>query len=218
MRIESTIHNSRQEREENTLPQYNTARKKINLPGYGRSIQQMIDYCKQIEDRSERTRCACSIINSMDAIRPAGENKHILWDHLYYLAGYDIDIDFPDGYTPERLEDIISSPEAIDYPEKNISWRHYGSYIHTLIEKAVEEQDEKARNTFAVEIANQMKRCYVIFNKETVADVKIFDDLKELSGNKLSVPPGTTLIDAKTALEQHAEMNKPEPKKKKKKK
>lgn len=49
---------------------YNTQLKKLVLPEYGRNIQQMVDYCKTIEDREERNRCARTIIDTMGNLFP----------------------------------------------------------------------------------------------------------------------------------------------------
>ena len=38
--------------------EYNTQKKKLLLPEYGRNIQKMVDYLLTIEDREERTRAA----------------------------------------------------------------------------------------------------------------------------------------------------------------
>ena len=38
--------------------QYNTQQKRMPLPEYGRSIQNMVDHALTIEDRAERQRCA----------------------------------------------------------------------------------------------------------------------------------------------------------------
>ena len=37
--------------------QYNTQQKRMPLPEYGRSIQNMVDYALTIQDRAERQRC-----------------------------------------------------------------------------------------------------------------------------------------------------------------
>lgn len=42
--------------------QYNTQQKRMPLPEYGRSIQNMVDHALTIEDRAERQRCANTII------------------------------------------------------------------------------------------------------------------------------------------------------------
>ena len=51
--------------------QYNTQQKRMPLPEYGRSIQNMVDHALTIEDRSERQRCANTIINIMGIILPS---------------------------------------------------------------------------------------------------------------------------------------------------
>ena len=43
--------------------QYNTQQKRMPLPEYGRSIQNMVDHALTIEDRSERQRCANTILS-----------------------------------------------------------------------------------------------------------------------------------------------------------
>ena len=48
--------------------EYNTQRKKLPLPEYGRSVQNMVDYALTIEDRAERQRCARTIIGIMGSM------------------------------------------------------------------------------------------------------------------------------------------------------
>lgn len=50
--------------------QYNTQQKRMPLPEYGRSIQSMVDFALTIQDRSERQRCANTIINIMGNMFP----------------------------------------------------------------------------------------------------------------------------------------------------
>ena len=50
--------------------QYNTQQKRMPLPEYGRSIQNMVDYALTIQDRAERQRCANTIINIMGICSP----------------------------------------------------------------------------------------------------------------------------------------------------
>ena len=78
---------------------YNTHRPRLILPEYGRAIQRMVDHCITIPDREERTRCAYSIISAMARIQPKVKEqedwKQILWDHLAYMSGFKLDIDYP---------------------------------------------------------------------------------------------------------------------------
>ena len=49
---------------------YNSQQKKLVLPEYGRNVQQMVDYCVEIPDREERTRCAYTIVQIMGNLFP----------------------------------------------------------------------------------------------------------------------------------------------------
>ena len=76
---------------------YNTQRKRMELPEYGRNVQKMIDHIKTIEDRDERNRAARTIIQIMGNLNPnlrdGGDIKHKLWDHLTIISGFELDID-----------------------------------------------------------------------------------------------------------------------------
>ncbi len=61
---------------------YNTQRKRMALPEYGRNVQKMVDHIKTIEDRAERNRAAKTIISIMGNLNPhlrdVGDFKHKL--------------------------------------------------------------------------------------------------------------------------------------------
>ena len=169
--------------------QYNTQQKKMALPEYGRSIQNMVDYAVTIQDRAERQRCANTIINVMGNmfphLRDVPEFKHKLWDHLAIMSDFKLDIDYP--YEIIRKDNLVTKPEPIPYPNTQIRYRHYGRTMEVLIKKACElpEGDEK-RNLVAL-ICNHLKKDYMTWNKDTVDDRKIADDLAELSDGKLQM-------------------------------
>lgn len=159
------------------------------LPEYGRSIQNMVDYALTIEDRAERQRCANTIINIMGGmfphLRDVPDFKHKLWDHLAIMADFKLDIDYP--FEIIQQSNLETKPESIPYNSTHIRYRHYGRTLEVLIKKACElpEGDEK-QNLIAL-ICNQMKKDYMAWNKDTVEDQKIADDLAELSGGKLKM-------------------------------
>ncbi|MBO4984661.1 MAG: DUF4290 domain-containing protein [Bacteroides sp.] len=168
---------------------YNTQQKKMPLPEYGRSIQNMVDYALTIEDRAERQRCANTIINIMGGmfphLRDVPDFKHKLWDHLAIMADFKLDIDYP--FEIIQQSNLETKPESIPYNSTHIRYRHYGRTLEVLIKKACElpEGDEK-QNLIAL-ICNQMKKDYMAWNKDTVENQKIADDLAELSGGKLKM-------------------------------
>ena len=169
--------------------QYNTQQKRMPLPEYGRSIQNMVDYALTIEDRAERQRCANTIINIMGNmfphLRDVPDFKHKLWDHLAIMSDFKLDIDYP--YEIIRKDNLSNKPEPVPYPSTRIRYRHYGRTLEVLIKKAVEfpEGDEKM-NLVAL-ICNHMKKDYLAWNKDNVDDRKIANDLFELSDGKLEM-------------------------------
>ena len=171
--------------------QYNTQQKKMALPEYGRSIQNMVDYAVTIPDRAQRQRCANTIIsimgNMFPQLRDVPEFKHKLWDHLAIMSDFKLDIDYP--YEVIRKNELDTKPEPIPYPSNKMHYRHYGRTLEVLIKKACElpEGDEK-QNLVAL-ICNHMKKDYMTWNKDTVDDQKIAEDLAELSEGKLQLTP-----------------------------
>lgn len=59
------------------LYDYNTQRKRMALPEYGRNVQKMVDHIKTIEDRNERNRAAKTIIQIMGNLNPQIGRAHV---------------------------------------------------------------------------------------------------------------------------------------------
>ena len=166
---------------------YNTEGKRLTLPEYGRNIQNMVDYCVTIQDREERKRCANTIINIMGNmfphLRDVNDFKHILWDHLAIMADFKLDIDYP--YEIIKKENLYSRPPRIPYNNNRIRYRHYGKTLELMIRKATELQPGMEKDQLVRLLANQMKKSFLTWNKESVDDRKIFKDLDELSSGKI---------------------------------
>lgn len=166
---------------------YNTEGKRLALPEYGRNIQNMVDYCVTIEDREERKRCANTIINIMGNmfphLRDVNDFKHILWDHLAIMVDFKLDIDYP--YEIVKKENLYARPPRIPYNNNRIRYRHYGKTLELMIRKATEWEEGIERDQLVKLLANQMKKSFLTWNKESVDDRKIFKDLDELSNGKI---------------------------------
>ena len=89
---------------------YNTQRKKLLMPEYGRNVQKMVEYVKGIPDRDKRNEQIKAVVGVMGTLNPQLRDiedfKHKLWDHVQIIADFDIDIDSP-YEIPTR--DIITS-------------------------------------------------------------------------------------------------------------
>lgn len=156
----------------------------------------MVDYALTIQDRAERQRCANTIINIMGNLFPhlrdVPDFKHKLWDHLAIMSDFKLDIDYP--YEIIRSDNLHTKPDPIPYPRTRIHYRHYGRSLELLIQKACDlpEGDEK-QNLVAL-ICNHMRKDYMAWNKDTVEDQKIADDLEELSEGRLHMTPAITRL------------------------
>lgn len=161
---------------------YNTQQKDLRLPDYGRTIHKMIDYCKTLSTKEERNRASLSIIGLMGNIFPhlrdVNEFKHILWDHLFIMADFDLDIDTP--YEIIKKEELYSRPKTMKIPMRNFEFMHYGNTIERIIEKIPNIENEKKRDNLSLLVALHMKRSYLQWNKE-VDDHKIFADIFHMS-------------------------------------
>lgn len=175
---------------------YNTHRPRLILPEYGRAIQSMVDHCVTIPNREERTRCAYSIINTMARIQPKIKEqddwKRILWDHLAYMSGFKLDVDFPvEISSPEKY---TTAPEKVPYPGRHIRYRHYGKEVELIIEQALQMPEGPERDELVLLLANHMKKLLIAVNKDNVDDAKIFKDLAEYSHGMIRLDPETTRL------------------------
>jgi hypothetical protein len=170
------------------MQQYNTQQKKMALPEYGRSIQNMVDHAVTIADPEERQRCANTIINIMGNmfphLRDVPDFKHKLWDHLAIMSDFKLDITYP--YELIRKDNLNTKPDFIPYTSsEKIAYRHYGRTLEMLIRKAAELEDGDEKNNLVALLCNHMRKNYVAWNKDNIDEQKIADDLRELSGGKL---------------------------------
>ena len=117
--------------------EYNTQKKKLLLPEYGRNIQKMVDYLLTIEDREERTRAAKTVIDVMGNLYPhlrdVPDFRHKLWDHLAIMSEFKLDIDTP--YPLPSLSKLQEKPERLPYSSNHIKYKHYGKLVEKLIDK-----------------------------------------------------------------------------------
>lgn len=166
------------------------------MPEYGRHVQEMVKYVKTIEDAEQRQKNAEAIIELMGLLNPHLKNieeyKHMLWDHLFTIADFDLDVKSP--YPIPTREDIFQKPEKVDYPKPGKTHRHLGKNILTLIEKAKNEPSDEKKEVFTRLIAYYMKLAYNNWHKEIVHDEMIKDEVELLSEGVLQYNIGDVRV------------------------
>lgn len=169
--------------------EYNTSRSKMNISEYGRNIQKMIEHIMSIDDRDKRNQLAKATINVMGQLNPhlrdVNDFKHKLWDHLFIMSDFKLDVDSP--YPIPSAQTLNRKPERLNYSSNNVSFKHYGRHIERIIAKAIDLEDGPEKNALIRLIANHLKKSYLTWNRDTVTDEEIASHLSLLSGGKLTL-------------------------------
>jgi len=169
--------------------EYNTEREHLIIPEYGRHMQKMINYAKTRETKEERDKLAKAIISVMGNMQPhlrdVPDFQHKLWDQLFIMSNFELDVDSPfDKPSKELLEE---RPEPLKYPQNFPKYRFYGNNIKTMIDVANTWEAGELKEALLYTIANHMKKCFLNWNKDTVEDAVIFNHLFELSNGKIDL-------------------------------
>ena len=174
---------------------YNTERVTLYIPEYGRNVQKMVDYLKTIEDRQKRNEQARAIIKVMEIINPAvhhqDDYEHKLWDHLHIISGFDLDVDTP--YPAPAPESLHQQPLPVPLNKKPLKASHYGRNIENMIDLVAEKEDGEEKTAMIRTLALYMRQQYLIWNKDTVSDETIFQDIEKMSDYRIRVPEGMQL-------------------------
>lgn len=174
---------------------YNTERVRLYIPEYGRNVQKMVEYIKTIEDREKRNEQARAVIKVMEIINPAvklQENfEHKLWDHLHIISGFSLDVDSP--YPVPAPESLNDKPLPVPIEKRPIKATHYGRNIENIIDLIAQTEDGDVKTEMIRTLAIYMRQQYLIWNKDTVSDQTIFQDIVKLSGDRITIPEGLEL-------------------------
>ncbi len=169
--------------------EYNSQRQNLIIPEYGRHVHKLVDHCIGLEDREERNQMALAIINIMGNLQPhlrdVPDFRHKLWDQLFIMSDFKLDVD--SKYAQPSKEELEAKPEVLPYPKAASKYRFYGTNIQTMIDVAMSWEDGDKKEALIFAIANHMKKCYLLWNKDNVEDSLILDHLYDLSDGALDI-------------------------------
>jgi hypothetical protein len=196
-------------------PEYNTQRPPLQIREYGRNIHKLIEQMKQIEDRRKRTRRAYQIVNYMATLNPdvkdTPEQRQKLWDHLFIIAGFELDVDAP--YPIPDPQKLRSKPNKLAYPGTRIKYRNYGKYVEKMIETLIQMKEGEEKQRYVNMIAGYMKHIFRRFSNQKVTDEVIIKNLEDLSGGKLKPTEIVQLYHQTDTKPPQGRQNKPKGKK-----
>ncbi len=191
---------------DNAILEYNSLRERLLLPEYGRNIQKLARHAHEIEDPEQRQSYVETLIELMNQMIPnsksAKEIEDKLWNHLHYIAGYNVEVNIPEGVTLHKKGEVFMQPaEDLEYPQKKIPYRHYGLNVHNMILKAIAMEDGPKKEEFSKVIASYMKLAYRTWGKEQfVNDEVIKEDLRKMSQGALSVSDESSIDNYKNVV------------------
>ncbi|HKK11513.1 MAG TPA: DUF4290 domain-containing protein [Flavobacteriaceae bacterium] len=169
--------------------EYNTEREHLIIPEYGRHLQKMINYAKNLPTKEERNKVSKAIIGVMGNLQPhlrdVPDFQHKLWDQLIIMSNFELDVDSP--FPKPSREELMSRPDPLKYPQNHPKYRFYGNNIKIMIDAAKTFEEGDLKDALIYTIANHMKKCYLNWNKDSVEDEVIFNHLRELSGGEINL-------------------------------
>ncbi len=171
------------------IPDYNTQRPHIILKEYGRNVQKLVEYIRNNPNKEKRTEMAYTLIELIKQLTPTikeqPENPQRVWDDLYIIADFNLDINSPYP-TPER-DILFKKPQKVEYPQSQVRFKHYGKNIEKLVKEALKKEDPQEREDAIIYLGKLMKTFYGNWNKETIDDSVILKDIQDMSGGALNM-------------------------------
>jgi hypothetical protein len=171
------------------IGEYNTERPHLILKEYGRNVQKLVEYIRTVPDKDKRTELAHTLIELIKQLTPTikdqPENPQRVWDDLYIIADFNLDINAP--YPVPAREILFKKPDKVDYPQSQVRFKHYGKNIEKLVKEALKKEDPQERQDAIIYLGKLMKTFYGNWNKETLDDSVILKDIQEMSGGALDM-------------------------------
>ncbi|UZD22074.1 DUF4290 domain-containing protein [Algoriphagus halophytocola] len=157
------------------------------LKEYGKNVQRLVDHITGIEDREKRTQSAYTAIEIIKQLNPSlkQENDQKLWDDLFIMSDFKLDVDSPFPMPEKEL--LGKKPLPIGYPSSEIKFKHYGRNIEKLIEGAIQIEDDEEQEAAIIFIGQLMRSFHSTWNRDNFDDAIILDDIKTLSKGKLHI-------------------------------
>jgi len=171
--------------------EYNTLQKKMIMPEYGRHVHIMVQHAIQIKDRDQRNAAAQTIVgvmgNLMPHLREIPDFKHKLWDHLFIISDFKLDIDAP--YPPPSRAEMVEKPNTVPYPQSHIRQKHYGKILVDMIRETGKLPDCPQRDQLIQQLATQMRKSYIAWNRSEINNEQIVQDIWDISDGKITLNP-----------------------------
>ncbi len=168
---------------------YNIERERLYLPEYGRHIHKMVENLMSIENRNERNQKAKIVIDVIGNLNPllrdTPEFTHKLWDHLFIMSDFKLDVDSP--YPKPSRSTLTPIPHNLSYPDHRIEMKHYGKYVRRIIRSLDGIKSSEEAKEVVNDVARYMRIKAYEFNQEHPDNEAIIRDIQRMSKNGVAV-------------------------------
>ncbi|MGL4631199.1 MAG: DUF4290 domain-containing protein [Leadbetterella sp.] len=154
---------------------------------YGSNVQKLVEHMVSIPEKEHRTKHAHILVELMRQIHPqmrdGADYSKKLWDDLYIMANFDLDVDSP--FPPPPKEIMGRKPQQVPYSQNKLKHKIYGRNVELLILKAMIAETYDERKAFVSYLVKLMKSLFMSWNKDTLETSTCLHQILELSGGKL---------------------------------
>jgi hypothetical protein len=122
-------------------------------------------------------------INSV--LRDSEDFKHKLWDHLFIMSDFQLDVDSP--YAKPSREDLTVTPKRLHYPQTRIMFKHYGKYAQRFVRVINEQSNSEAKSKGLLDVGHYLRTKSYEFNNEHPKNESIVRDMRLMAGSEIEV-------------------------------
>ncbi len=154
---------------------------------YGSNVQKLVEHIVSIPEKETRTKHAHILIELMRQIHPqmrdGADYSKKLWDDLYIMANFDLDVDSPYPAPPKEI--LGKKPLQVPYSQNRLRHKFYGRNVEILVLKAMMAETFDERKAFVSYLVKLMKSFFLSWNKDTIETNACLRQILDLSGGKL---------------------------------
>ena len=118
-------------------------------------------------------------------LRDTADFTHKLWDHLFIMSDFQLDVDSP--YPRPSRQDLTVAPRRMPYSSGHIEYKHYGKYVERMIRRLADEKNPQVVTRIVDNLARYMRTKSYEYNQEHPNNEVIIKDIRQMSGGNISI-------------------------------
>ena len=137
-------------------------------------------------DNSVEMLAANAVMGNLNPLlRDTADFTHKLWDHLFIMSDFQLDVDSP--YPQPSRQELTITPRRMAYTQGRISYKHYGKYVEQMIAGLSGEKDRRTMARTVDNLARYMRTKSYEYNQEHPNNEVIVKDIKRMSGGAIEI-------------------------------